>query len=37
MTSWKKYGGKDKFENMNNLTVNTLVCENFVMRQKYFV
>lgn len=36
MASWKKYGGKDKFENMNNLTVNTLVCENFVMRQKYF-
>jgi len=36
MTSWKKYGGKDKFENMNNLTVNTLVCENFVMRNQYF-
>lgn len=36
MTSWKKYGGKDKFENMNNLTVNTLVCENFVMRSQYF-
>ena len=36
MTSWKKYGGKDKFDNMNNLTVNTLVCENFVMRSQYF-
>lgn len=36
MASWKKYGGKDKFENMNNLTVNTLVCENFVMRNQYF-
>jgi photosystem II stability/assembly factor-like uncharacterized protein len=36
MSSWKKYGGKDKFENMNNLTVNTLVCENFVMRNQYF-
>ena len=36
MTSWKKYGGKDKFENLNNLTVNTLVCENFVMRNQYF-
>ena len=35
MTSWKKYGGKDKFENMNNLTVNTLVCENFVLRKQY--
>lgn len=36
MSSWKKYGGKDKFENLNNLTVNTLVCENFVMRNQYF-
>jgi hypothetical protein len=36
MSSWKQYGGRDKFENMNNLTVNTLVCENFVMRNQYF-
>lgn len=36
MSSWKQYGGRDKFENMNNLTVNTLVCENFVMRSQYF-
>ena len=35
MSSWKKYGGKDKFDNMTDLTVKTLVCENLVMRNKY--
>ena len=35
MSSWKQYGGRDNFENMNNLTVNTLVCENFVLRNRY--
>jgi photosystem II stability/assembly factor-like uncharacterized protein len=35
MSSWKKYGGKDKFDNMSDLTVKTLVCENFVMRNQY--
>jgi predicted acyltransferase (DUF342 family) len=35
MSSWKKYGGKDKFDNMSDLTVKTLVCENFIMRNKY--
>ena len=35
MSSWKKYGGKDKFDNMSDLTVKTLVCENFIMRNQY--
>jgi photosystem II stability/assembly factor-like uncharacterized protein/cytoskeletal protein CcmA (bactofilin family) len=35
MSSWKKYGGKDKFDNMTDLTVNTLVCENLVLRNQY--
>ena len=35
MSSWKKYGGINKLDNFNNLTVNALIADYFVLRNPY--
>ena len=34
-SSWKKYGGLNKMEKMNNITVNTLVTDTLNVRKSY--
>ena len=33
MSSWKSYGGIDKFDKTNNFTVNTVVADYFTIKK----
>jgi hypothetical protein len=35
MSNWKKYGGTDKLENNNNLSVNSLIADTLTLRTAY--
>ena len=34
-SSWKKYGGTNKLDNFNNLSVNSLIADYFILRNSY--
>lgn len=36
MTTWKQYGGMNKLESYNNITVNTIVADTFTLKKAYY-
>jgi len=36
MTTWKKYGGTNKLDNNNNITVNSIVTNSLTLKKPYY-
>jgi len=36
MSNWKRYGGKNKLDNLNNVSVNSFVADSFTLRSLYY-